>query len=267
MRFNIDDYPGDYAMHCKTLREARSFLAHLVSLGRTWNGGESYLGCANWSDKHEEETAYAFNEGRYANFEWYKNHGYQILEWSDFIYDTPCGRIDDRNDYSPDLITIMGLDWFKLPEENGVIPIVAKDRIDNMEFHYTSLERHNNFAQSTLLSTLQDFWLTTIERVLGADNVMEFETDLTSVYGEITYGSVRSKISIPTWGMYKKHLNAFRKHIHHNENFWTATPWTTINENNVCIIGGREYVGAKNPRYSYAIHPVLYIKAEALTQN
>lgn len=44
MKFNIDDYKGKYAMHCKTEEEARDFCNYLHSIGRVWNSGGDYLG-------------------------------------------------------------------------------------------------------------------------------------------------------------------------------------------------------------------------------
>lgn len=264
MRFNIEDYPGNYAMHCKTFIEAKSFLAYLNGVGRTWNGGGSYIGREQWRNNHQEKTCYAFNEGRYTNKEWYEDNGYIVLEWSDFMYDTPAGRIDETNDYDLNLVTICGIDWFKLPEENGAIPIVAKDAIWYTTFQYTS-PRTNNFAQSELLERLQSDLLPRMEAELGADNIVEFETDLTSVYDETDCGVLRSRIAIPTWSMYKKHLKAFRKYTRTGDCFWSATPWTINNSNEVCVISGHTYVGPETPRNSYNVRPVLYIKASALT--
>ena len=36
MRFNIEDYKGKYAMHCKTEEAAKDFCNYLDSLGRKW---------------------------------------------------------------------------------------------------------------------------------------------------------------------------------------------------------------------------------------
>lgn len=263
MRFNIEDYPGNYAMHCKTFIEAKSFLAYLNGIGRTWNGGSSYIGREQWRNSHEEKTCYAFNEGRYTNKEWYEDNGYTVLEWSDFMYDTPAGRIDKTNDYDLNLVTIAGVDWFKLPEENGVIPIVAKDITHYTSFHYAT-PRTNNFAQSELLERLQEF-LIPIEAELGADNIIEFETDLISMYDETNYGVLRSKISIPTWEMYKKHLKAFRKYTRAGESFWLATPWSIDCSNDVCGISGHSLMYPTSARDHSNVHPVLYIKASALT--
>ena len=42
MKFNIEDYKGKYAMHCKTEEEAKDFCAYLGGIGRKWCDGGSY---------------------------------------------------------------------------------------------------------------------------------------------------------------------------------------------------------------------------------
>ena len=264
MRFNIEDYPGNYAMHCKTLREAKSFLAHLNALGKTWSGGSSYIRGHHW-EPHMENTVYAFNEGRYSSMGYYRNISYEVLEWSDFMYDTlPIGKIDDINDYDTSLIYVAGYEWFMLPEENGLIPIVAKDSVYNTCINYDS-PRNNNFAESQLLTRLEYDVLPSMEEKLGTDNIVEFTTDLTSLYGETDYGTISTKVSIPTFEFYRKHIKAFDKHIKRNRCFWLATPWTTLNKNNMCVASGGRNLYEEDPQNSYSVHPILYIKADALT--
>lgn len=88
MNFDIKNYPGNYAMHCKTEEEARDFLKYLDSIGKKWCNGSSYINDINYSQYHEN-TAYAFNHGQYARTSWYEDHGYKILEWSNFMERTP----------------------------------------------------------------------------------------------------------------------------------------------------------------------------------
>jgi len=83
MNFDIKNYPGKYAMHCKTEKEAKEFLTYLHRAGRRWSTGDSYLLKTHW-DAYEEETAYAFNVGMFCGVEWYENHGFKVLEWADF---------------------------------------------------------------------------------------------------------------------------------------------------------------------------------------
>lgn len=88
-KFNLDDYQGKYAMHCKTEEEAKDFCRVLHEAGRKWNGGESYLEYTFWDmsvlQKYcGKERYYQFNEGLYSTRECFV-HDYTILEWSDFM--------------------------------------------------------------------------------------------------------------------------------------------------------------------------------------
>lgn len=86
MKFNIDDYNGKYAMHCKTKEEAEDFCRYLDSIGRKWKNGNRYLKCTYWQSL-KSETAYGLNEATYDCVGYYKDNGYTILEWSDFMND------------------------------------------------------------------------------------------------------------------------------------------------------------------------------------
>lgn len=84
IEFDISDYKsGRYAMHCKSEEEATEFLEYLDKNGMRWRGGEKYTEKTLW-DVHEEATCYNFINGGYADFEFYKNAGYKILEFEDF---------------------------------------------------------------------------------------------------------------------------------------------------------------------------------------
>ena len=48
MKFNIDDYKGKFAMHCKTKEEAEDFCRYLDSIGCKWKNGNRYLNCTYW---------------------------------------------------------------------------------------------------------------------------------------------------------------------------------------------------------------------------
>ena len=84
MKFNINDYQDNYVMHCKTEEEANDFCKYLDSVGRKWRGDRSYL---NRTQYHRcgEHTAYDFNKGEFAEDFWYRNRGFTVLEWSDFM--------------------------------------------------------------------------------------------------------------------------------------------------------------------------------------
>lgn len=93
--FNINDYPGNYVMHCKTEEEDRSFREYLHSVGRKWSSGNSYLTKTYWN-VNREYTCYRFNSDEYGDIHYYRRTDYTILEWSDFMKKT-FTKADLRN--------------------------------------------------------------------------------------------------------------------------------------------------------------------------
>ena len=83
MKFNIANYKGNYAMHCKTKEEAKDFCRYLDGLGRKWCDGEKYTENTCW-DVYKDKTCYDFNDGTYDSLSYFEENGYTILEWSDF---------------------------------------------------------------------------------------------------------------------------------------------------------------------------------------
>ena len=256
MVFNINDYQGNYAMHCGTPIEARSFCAHLHSLGKQWAAGQSYLERTYWEER-QESICYGFNDNFYGSIDELEEK-YTILEWKDFMYDTPAAPVDDNNKYDPNIIRVTGYDFIKFPEENGVVPIMIKDSIDYCHFDRLT----NNFAKSSLFRHLTEYWLPIFENAFGADNVLEFETDLTAVDGRTDYGTMRSRISLPTLDFYKANIEIFDKYAS-ELNFHLATPVTT-NGSSISLISYRKIFSVVPVSNTYYIRPILYVKASAV---
>ena len=94
MKFDIANYKGQYAMHCKTARESREFCDYLDGLGKTWKSRETYAMATNWS-VFKSETCYCFNDGMISRLSCCKRDGYIILEWSDFVTKFTKGDLRD----------------------------------------------------------------------------------------------------------------------------------------------------------------------------
>lgn len=93
MKFNINKYEGNYAMHCKTEEEAKIFCRYLDSVGRRWSSGHSYILMTNWDD-YGPNTCYSFNSGTYCDKIYYLTRNYYtILEFSDFEWDNKNTKI------------------------------------------------------------------------------------------------------------------------------------------------------------------------------
>ena len=113
MKFHIDDYKGKYAMHCKTKEEAEDFCRYLDSIGQKWKYGISYIRKTFWNN-WESETAYDFNSADFGRVSDYKNNGYKILEWSNFMNDT---KGNERIDKVFDILGVEPFEEFFIADE------------------------------------------------------------------------------------------------------------------------------------------------------
>lgn len=119
------------------------------------------------------------------------------------------------------IFKVGGIEFIKFCNENGGTVAVAKNILFSSAFG-----ENNNFAESKVLERLEAEILPKIEADVGAENVCEFETDLLSLDGSAKWGKVKSKISLPTFDFYRKHVKIFDMHKVDNW-WWTATPDTT----------------------------------------
>ena len=127
------------------------------------------------------------------------------------LSDVPVGEIFKIGKY----------EFIKFGEENGVVTAVNKDCIYNSTYGES-----NNFAESSILRCLKTGILPEVEAIVGAENVLEFETDLLSLDGSAKHGVVKSKVSLPTFDFYRKNRAVFEKYKLY-EWWWLATPDST----------------------------------------
>ena len=112
-------------------------------------------------------------------------------------------------------------EFIKFSEENGIVTAVSRDSLFDSIFG-----RNNDLRESCIIDRLQTEVLPKIESIVGAENVLEFETDLLSLDGSSQYGVMKSKVSLPTFDFYRKHRATFEKHKI-DKWWWLATPDST----------------------------------------
>lgn len=135
----------------------------------------------------------------------------------------PAGEVFKTGDF----------EFVKFTDENGITTAVSKNYLYNSRFG-----NNNDFSKSVILEILTADILPKIEAIVGAENIVEFETDLVSLDGSHKHGTVRSKISIPTFNFYRENRAIFEKHKL-DAWWWLATPDSTSEYNNntwcVCV--------------------------------
>ena len=127
-------------------------------------------------------------------------------------------RIEIIND---EIFKIGKYEFIKFVYGNGNIIGVLKDNLGDMRFGNT-----NDFSKSDILKKLNKEFLPQIEEIVGAENVLEFETDLTSLDGSKKHGTIKSKVSLPTFDFYRNNRATFAKYNLYDW-WWLATPHTT----------------------------------------
>ncbi len=120
-----------------------------------------------------------------------------------------------------ELFKIGKYELIKFTDENGEVTAVFKNCPFSSRFG-----NNNDLAQSDVLKRLREEILPYIENIVGADNVLEFETDLLSLDGSCKHGVLKSKISIPTFDFYRYNRSLFEKYKP-DKYWWLATPDTT----------------------------------------
>lgn len=127
MKFNINKYEGNYAMHCKTEEEAKIFCRYLDSVGRRWADGTSYMSMTNWN--YGPDTCYTFNSGTYCKKTYFLTRNYYtILEFSDFEWD------NKNTKRKPVIIYRNGQEIVALDKETGEKAVAKCHPNDEFDF-------------------------------------------------------------------------------------------------------------------------------------
>ena len=154
--------------------------------------------------------------------------------------------------------SIAGIEFIKFTDENGVCAVVSKEILFDSEFG-----KNNNFAQSIVLKKLNKEILPKLVAEVGAENIKEFELDLTSLDGLETYGKIKTNIGLPTFEFYRKNVKIFDKHKVDSW-WWTATPDTTKEHANdywVTAVSPIGFIYNGNCNDISGVRPFLYFES------
>ena len=116
---------------------------------------------------------------------------------------------------------IGNMEFIRFPDVNGQSSVVMRDIAFRSRFG-----DNNDFRSSDVLKKLQKDILPKIIEAVGEENVCEFETDLTTLDGLKNYGTMKSRISLPTIDFYRSNVEIFDQNNPENW-WWLATPDST----------------------------------------
>ena len=109
-------------------------------------------------------------------------------------------------------------EFIKFPSTGDKTPVVMKSFAFSATFG-----RNNDLRSSPILSKMEQTVLPKIVEFVCEDNVCEFETDLTAMDGLKPYGTMTSRISLPTFDFYRTNVEIFDKYKL-DDWWWLATP-------------------------------------------
>ena len=86
--FNINEYSYNTVIHCKTVKEVKTVLDYLKTVGHPWcpdyNGKNAYAIAKETYSRYCENTCINFKFDSFASMDFYKREDYVILEFDDF---------------------------------------------------------------------------------------------------------------------------------------------------------------------------------------
>lgn len=112
------------------------------------------------------------------------------------------------------------IEFIKFSDIDGITIAVSKDIVFRSGFG-----NNNNLAESDVLEKLNKEILPELIKEVGEENILEFETDLTTLDGLKPYEPLKSKISIPSFDFYRANVEMFDKYKVDSW-WWLATPDT-----------------------------------------
>jgi hypothetical protein len=131
-----------------------------------------------------------------------------------------------------DTVKIGGFEMVVLEQHGIETSLILKGLyVEESEFG-----ENNNYDGSYVDEQCRKFALE-LAAIVGEENVIEHEVDLTSNDGLKCYGTVDRRASLLTADMYRKYVDVLDT-VNPDKWWWLATPWSTARHNHeVCTLG------------------------------
>lgn len=146
------------------------------------------------------------------------------------------------------------IEFIKIADNDDVTTVMTKEAIFESDFG-----NNNNLANRKILDRLESEFLPKIIAEIGEENILDFETDLTTLDGAKTYGTITSKVSLPTLDFYREHIEIFDKYKLDSW-YWLATPWSALphyNSSSILCVSPSGYFYYDYGNCKYGVRPIL----------
>lgn len=159
---------------------------------------------------------------------------------------------------------IDGIEFIKFTDIDGATTVMTKEAVFESDFG-----NNNNLANNKIIARLEKEFLPKIVAAVGIENILDIETDLTTLDGVKTYGKITSKVSLPTLDFYREHTGIFDKYKH-DKWFWLATGWSALphfDSSCVLCVAPSGYVGRNFYDNDFAVRPILRFKSSIFVSD
>jgi hypothetical protein len=170
-----------------------------------------------------------------------------------------CGESDEKVELSTlsPRDTFMNARFVVLEQKDGIA--LVRDMADRSDRVFD--EDAPDWKESELRSYLNTDVLKEYEELFGSENIVETETDLTTVDGQAEYGVCRDKVRLLTFMERREYQKLYE---HSGEWEWTITPWSTKErgwEYGVCVVSPSGIIDIFSCRNNIAVRPFVSLKS------
>ena len=155
--------------------------------------------------------------------------------------------------------TIAGIEFIKFPAVGDATPVMARKCLFNSRFG-----DNNDLRNSDIIKKLESDVLFKITEAIGEENVLNFQTDLTTLDGLKPYGVMESKVSLPTLDFYRANAEVFDKYKV-DEWFWLATPESAAPHDDpywiLCVAPSGIIYSGSYDNLDYGVRPFFFFNS------
>lgn len=175
--------------------------------------------------------------------------GYEVK----IVADKPLRQLSDVP--AGETFKIGGMEFIVLEHNCHGTEVILKDFWKTAKFDSNS----NHYACSEIRKELTGEFYKKLTALVGANNILLHEVDLTSDDGRDDYGKVMDFVSLLTCDMYRKYVRILDKYRPKSW-WWLATPYSTKGngyEYAVRFVYGDGALDGDGCRYGYGVRPFV----------
>ncbi len=187
------------------------------------------------------------------------------IEDGKVIIDIDSAQIDNILNFGKvQLSTLKPKDVFKIGDEEFIVleHTDAGTKVISKKFAYSDMKFGDcaDWKQSPVRTLLNGEYYNKVSKLIGANNIIPMERDLTSLDGLDDYGVCTDKITLLSASEYAKYHKILGLKSNYPDWWWTITPASTPSNNyarNVCYVNSDGILSWGDCDYCSGVRPFL----------